>query len=222
MARSRTIKPHFLQSMSMDKVSVGAQLTFVRLWLLADDAGRVQDYDPPASLELDLYPYQPQARPQVPGWLDELERVGCIVGYRAGGEPYLRIVNWRKHQRISHSTPSKRPGEPAAARGDFERASGTAIEQIRKTPPQEAPAKASAAIGGSSKVATERFAKPYGGVREEADKGPAGRHLAPVGTTSGIAQERFAQTAPEAAPDGPRRGIGERFSKRFSFFGAVK
>ena len=47
MARTRTIKPHFLQSMSMDKVSVGAQLTFVRLWLLADDAGRLQDDDRP-------------------------------------------------------------------------------------------------------------------------------------------------------------------------------
>jgi hypothetical protein len=131
--------------------------------------------------------------------------------------PCLRIVDWRKHQRISHPTPSKRPGEPAAARGDFESASGTAIEQIRKTPPQDASAKASAAIGWNSEVATERFAKTYRGVCEEADKDPEGRHLAPGGATSGIAQERFAQTAPEAAPDGPRREIGERFSKRFSF-----
>lgn len=131
MARTRTIKPHFLQSVSMDTVSVGAQLTFVRLWLVADDAGRIEDGDQPPGLSLDLFPYQPQARTQVPGWLDELERVGCISRYRVGGKPYLRVVNWRKHQRISNPTPSKLPGESAAVREAFESASGTAMEPIR-------------------------------------------------------------------------------------------
>lgn len=90
--------------MSMDTVSVGAQLTFVRLWLVADDAG----------------------------WLDELERVGCISRHRVGGRPYLRVVNWRKHQRIAHPTPSKLPGESAGVREAFVSVSGTAIESIGK------------------------------------------------------------------------------------------
>ena len=130
MARTRQIKPHFLQATSMDRVSVGAQLTFVRLWLVADDAGRMRNPDRPFSLALDVFPYQPQARDQLPGWLDELESVGCISRYRVGGQPYLRIVNWRKHQRIAHPTPSRLPGEAAAVREAFEIASGTAPEPI--------------------------------------------------------------------------------------------
>ena len=115
MARTRQIKPHFLYSASMRKVSVGAQFTFVRLWLLADDAGRVQDYDRPTYLSRDLYPGQPEPQTQVSGWLDELESVDCIVRHRVSNQPYLRIVNWSKHQKISNPTPSKRPGEWAAA-----------------------------------------------------------------------------------------------------------
>ena len=130
MARTRQIKPHFLQSTSMDRLSVGAQLTFVRLWLVADDAGRMHNPDRPFALALDVFPYQPQARDQLPGWLDELENVGCISRYRVGGQPYLRIVNWRKHQRISHPSASKLPGESSADREALESASGTALEPI--------------------------------------------------------------------------------------------
>lgn len=44
MARTCASKPHFLNSPGMRQVNLGAQFAFVRLWLLADDAGRVEDH----------------------------------------------------------------------------------------------------------------------------------------------------------------------------------
>src|SRR5262245_1981355 len=120
MARTRTIKPHFLYSASMAKVSDGAQLTFVRLWLIVDDAGRFETQDNWQLVSQRLFPRALEPRPEVEGWLDELERVGCIRRYAVGAGHYLRIVNWREHQAIYHPTPSKLPGEPAAAGGSRE------------------------------------------------------------------------------------------------------
>jgi hypothetical protein len=54
MARARTIKPNFLRSRSMRAVSAMARLTFIQLWLLADDAGRLMAH--PRQLAHWLYP----------------------------------------------------------------------------------------------------------------------------------------------------------------------
>ena len=42
MGRIRTIKPEFPQSESMGRVSRDARLTFILLWTMADDAGRLR------------------------------------------------------------------------------------------------------------------------------------------------------------------------------------
>lgn len=111
MARTRTIKPHFLRSRSMRAVSPLARLTFVQLWLLADDAGRVAD----ASLARRLYPGDAAAAAQLPDWLGELERQHCIERYTVDRLDYLRIVNWHRHQKIYHPTPSRLPARPPGA-----------------------------------------------------------------------------------------------------------
>lgn len=120
MARTRTIKPHFLYSASMEKVSDGAQLAFVRLWLIVDDAGRFETHDNWRFVSERLFPRASEPRPEVAGWLDELERVGCIRRYAVGPGHYLRIVNWRQHQTVYHPAPSKLPGEPAGVGGSPE------------------------------------------------------------------------------------------------------
>ena len=100
MARTRQIKPHFLYSASMRKVSVGAQLTFVRLWLLAE--------------------------------------------------------------KISNPTPSKRPGESAAAREAFESASGMAREPIANKAAEGASGLERTAVlanSGTARDSHERFSK---------------------------------------------------------------
>jgi hypothetical protein len=109
MARARTIKPQFLESRSMRAVSAMARLTFIQLWLLADDAGRLVVY---STLPRRLFPGDAEALTLFPGWLDELEAQRCIERYTIEGWPYLRIVNWDRHQRIYHPTRSRLPARP--------------------------------------------------------------------------------------------------------------
>jgi hypothetical protein len=117
MSRIRTIQPRFLGSTSMFRVSREARLMFILLWLIADDAGRT--YASPPVLAARLYAQDSDAPMFVPAWLDELEREGCIERYLVDEVEYLRIVRWRKHQKIDRPTPSRlpaAPSEPRAAR----------------------------------------------------------------------------------------------------------
>jgi hypothetical protein len=116
MARARTIKPQFLRSRSMRAVSGMARLTFIHLWLVADDAGRLMAH--PLALAHALYPDNAEAIGLLPGWLAELEREHCIERYTVRGLDYLRIVNWHRHQKIYHPTPSRLPARPAGFRKD--------------------------------------------------------------------------------------------------------
>jgi hypothetical protein len=116
MARARTIKPHFMRSRSMRAVSGMARLTFIQLWLIADDAGRLTAF--PLSLARRLYPGDAEAAGLLPGWLDELEGQHCIERYTVDETDYLRIVNWRRHQKIYHPTPSRLPTRPIGERQD--------------------------------------------------------------------------------------------------------
>ena len=114
MARARTIKPTFLHSRSMRAVSPMARLVFIELWLLADDAGRLVVT---RVLPHQLHPGDREAAAAlVPGWLAELEREHCIERYSVDGTEYLRIVNWRRHQKIYNPTPSRLPPRPVGAR----------------------------------------------------------------------------------------------------------
>ena len=116
MARARMIKPHFMFSRSMRAVSPMARLTFIQLWLVADDEGRLVAH--PEALRSRLYPREPDARHLLPGWLQELEDQHCIERYTVEEIDYLRIVNWRKHQKIYHPTPSRLPAKPVVHRAE--------------------------------------------------------------------------------------------------------
>lgn len=114
MSRIRTIQPHFLMSSSMCRVSREARLTFILLWLIADDAGRARASPP--ELAARLYARDSDAPMFLPAWLDELEREGCIERYTVDEIEYLRIVRWRKHQKIDRPTPSRLPAAPSEPR----------------------------------------------------------------------------------------------------------
>ena len=116
MARARMIKPHFMFSRSMRAVSRMARLTFIQLWLAADDAGRVLAH--PSALASRLYPGDAEARVLLAEWLTELEDQHCIERYTVDDMDYLRVVNWRKHQKIYHPTPSRLPARPVVSRQD--------------------------------------------------------------------------------------------------------
>lgn len=120
MARIRSIKPEFPQSESMGRVSRDARLLFVQLWTICDDEGRGRGASKMlASL---LFPYDDDAPNLIDGWLDELEREGCMQRYVADGTTLFQISNWRSHQKIDKPTPSRFPAPTGEiSRRDSER-----------------------------------------------------------------------------------------------------
>lgn len=114
MARIRTIKPEFPQSESMGRVSRDARLCFVMMWTIADDSGRLRGNS--RMLASLLFPYDDDAPALIDGWLDELEREGCVHRYMADGSTYIEIANWLSHQKIDKPTPSKIPAFDPSSR----------------------------------------------------------------------------------------------------------
>jgi hypothetical protein len=107
MARIRTLKPEFPQSESMGRVSRDARLCFPMLWTLADDSGRLRGHS--RMLASLLFPYDEDAPGLIDGWLEELEREGCIIRYEVDGAHYVAISNWLKHQKIDKPSKPKCP-----------------------------------------------------------------------------------------------------------------
>lgn len=107
MARIRTIKPEFPQSESMGRVGRESRLCFIMLWTICDDAGRTRANS--RMLASLLYPYDDDAPKKISGWLDELEREGCIRRYVVGADTYLECLNWLKHQKIDRPSTSRLP-----------------------------------------------------------------------------------------------------------------
>lgn len=105
MARIRTIKPEFPQSESMGNVSREARLTFIMLWTLSDDEGRLRGNS--RMLASLLFPYDKDASDLIDGWLAELEKEGCIVRYKNGKDSYMQLCNWLIHQKIDKPSKSK-------------------------------------------------------------------------------------------------------------------
>lgn len=107
MSRIRTIKPEFPHSESMGRVSRDARLLFVLLWTLCDDEGRTRAAS--RMLASLLFPYDDDAPRLIDGWLDELEREGCVIRYSIEGSAYLQVAKWLNHQKIDRPSKSKIP-----------------------------------------------------------------------------------------------------------------
>lgn len=123
MARIRTIKPDFCTSPSAGRISREARLMFLLLLTDADDEGRLAgSLKRLAGL---LYPDDDDVTPtKIRKWLAELQREQMVMLYRDGEADYIWIVNFLKHQKISHPTPSRLPKPPE----DFPNDSGTPPE----------------------------------------------------------------------------------------------
>lgn len=114
MARIRTIKPEFPQSESMGRVSRDARLTFIMLWTIADDSGRLRGNS--RMLASLLFPYDDDARKHIDAWLKELENENCITRYVIEGDSYLQITEWSVHQKIDKPSASKIPPPTESSR----------------------------------------------------------------------------------------------------------
>jgi hypothetical protein len=98
----------------MGRVGRDARLLFVLLWTLCDDSGRTRAAS--RMLASLLYPYDDDAPKKISGWLDELEKQGCIRRYVVEGDTYLEVLNWLKHQKIDRPSQSKIPAFDEASR----------------------------------------------------------------------------------------------------------
>ena len=107
MARIRSIKPELPQSESMGNVSRDARLTFILLWTLSDDEGRLRGNS--RMLASLLFPYDDDVPALIDGWLKELEDEGCIQRYKIDGQSFVQICNWLIHQKIDKPSKSKIP-----------------------------------------------------------------------------------------------------------------
>jgi hypothetical protein len=127
MARIRTIKPEFPHSESMATVSRDARLTFILLWTIADDHGRLRGN--PQLLASLLFPYDEDASAKIELWLMELDREGCIARYAIDGRMFVQISKWSSYQKIDHPTASRIPEFREGSRIDRE-----ALAPLRETP----------------------------------------------------------------------------------------
>lgn len=111
--RIRTIKPEMPEDERVGgRLSVTAELLFVRLISMADDEGRFQAS---ASRVVGFaFPHREMAPAKVRRLLKEIEGQGLILLYRHDQMPYGVVVNFRKHQQINKPTPSSLPPCPDA------------------------------------------------------------------------------------------------------------
>ncbi|MBF8177676.1 hypothetical protein [Herminiimonas contaminans] len=107
MARIRSIKPELPQSESMGNISRDARLTFILLWTLSDDEGRLRGNS--RMLASLLFPYDDDVPSLIDGWMNELENEGCVTRYKIDGQSFVQIRNWLIHQKIDKPSKSKIP-----------------------------------------------------------------------------------------------------------------
>lgn len=108
MARIRSIHPDACDSEKLSTLSDSAERTFFRLLTHADDEGRGEDRT--KLLAAKLYPlHDDKDAGTVDADLDEIQRVGLLVRYRAGGKHYFAIPTFMDWQKPRHPTASKLP-----------------------------------------------------------------------------------------------------------------
>lgn len=93
MARSRNIKPGIMDNEELAALPPLARLLFIYLWMLADKAGRLEDR--PARIKKQAIGYD---NADCEGMLCQLAASGFITRYAVGGEKFIQINNFTKHQ----------------------------------------------------------------------------------------------------------------------------
>jgi hypothetical protein len=117
VARARNIKPGLYQNDVLAECSVWARYIFPGLWMLADRDGKLEDR--PAKLKAALLPYDSQ---NIDKLLVELHNRGFIYRYGAGGQKYIQILNFRKHQNPHFKEPASTIPDPDGTTPDDGRA----------------------------------------------------------------------------------------------------
>lgn len=93
MARARNIKHGFFTNDKLAECSPLARILFAGLWTIADREGRLEDR--PKRIKAELLPYDDCSGDEL---LGQLANAGFIQRYTVGGNAYIQIDNFLKHQ----------------------------------------------------------------------------------------------------------------------------
>ena len=177
MARTRMIKPEFWSDEKLAKLSLQARLTYIGLWNLSDDYGVVKGH--PAWLKNSIYPYDDLRIGQFETWLAELERIGRVVPFVAGGEKFYAIRNCRRHQTINRPSQIRNPDPPLSLMEDSLSTHGALTDETETETETEVKQKQKGGCGGKTKILTsplqERFDSFWHAYPRKRSKGQAER-----------------------------------------------
>jgi hypothetical protein len=108
MARIRSIKPSYAQSLDIAQLSIPTRLHFILLWTYADDAGR--GIDDPRLIKAALWPLDEDVTfATIDAMQTELESADRIIRYTNSGRAYFQIVGFQDHQKPNRPAPSRIP-----------------------------------------------------------------------------------------------------------------
>lgn len=93
MARARNIKPGFFANEELVELPFSTRLLFIGLWTIADRAGRLEDR--PKRIKMAIFPADSV---DIDAALNELQASGFLLRYEHGGERYIQILAFDKHQ----------------------------------------------------------------------------------------------------------------------------
>lgn len=93
MARARNIKPGFFQNEELVELPFVTRLLFIGLWTIADREGRLEDK--PKRIKMNLFPADDV---NVDEALGQLQKGGFLLRYEHGGERYIQVLAFAKHQ----------------------------------------------------------------------------------------------------------------------------
>lgn len=113
MARARSLKPSFFTNDLLAEVHPLGRLLFAGLWTLADREGRLEDRV--RKIKAEVLPYD---KCDVDALLDELASRGFLLRYEHGGEQFIQILAFLKHQNPHVKEPASTipaPGENGSA-----------------------------------------------------------------------------------------------------------
>jgi len=95
--RTRSIRPGFWLNGVLCSLSRDARLLFIALWCFADREGRLDGR--PMQIRRHLFPFDVDLTEQkIATLIGDLERAGFVSQYEVGGDKYILIFNFKKHQ----------------------------------------------------------------------------------------------------------------------------
>ena len=153
MARIRSAKPEFWTDPLMTSLSRDVRFTFKGIFeVCADDFGRF--LGDPRLVKSQIWPCDDDLSvKRVSAILNQLDELGRIRLYKVGGVTYGQVVNWSKHQRVDHPSPSRIPPESLA--------------NDSRTPREEFPSDSRPRARGGDRIGREGKGKEGEGVVKE-------------------------------------------------------